>query len=78
VFSWRDMVILLTGWAIVFFVGLVLDASSLVLHLVTYLVIALAVSAHYIWEDIANTGRFEFGGPKRRARAAEERRARES
>jgi hypothetical protein len=60
VFSWRDIVILFTGWAIIFFVGLVLDASSLVLHLVTYLAIALAVSAHYIWEEISEEGSFQL------------------
>lgn len=77
-FSWRDIPILLTGWAIIFFVGLVLGASSLVLHLVTYVVIALGIGAHYIWEDIAKTGHFEFSGLKRLRRAFAERRARES
>ena len=66
-FSWRDIPILLTGWAIIFFVGLVLEASSLILHLVMYLVIALGIGAHYIWEEIAETGSFRLRKSRRRS-----------
>jgi hypothetical protein len=64
-FSWRDIPILAIGWAIIFFVALVLDASSLVLHLATYAVVVAVVSAHYIWEEIAVEGSFQLHSRKR-------------
>lgn len=69
-FTWRDIPILLTGWAIILFWGLVLNASSLVLHVVTYAVIAAAVSAHSIWEEIRTEGSFHLRSPRKRREAA--------
>jgi hypothetical protein len=66
VFTKHDIPILLAGWAIIWGTAWIFDPSSLVLHLVTYAVIAGAVSAHYVWLAIREEGRFELKSRKRR------------
>jgi hypothetical protein len=68
-FAKHDIPIFLAGWVVIWGTALGLQPSSLVLHLVAYVVIALAVSAHFIWEDL-RAGRpiqWPWRGGKRRA-----------
>lgn len=50
-FTKRDIPIFLAGWAVIWGAAWIFDPSSLVLHLITYAVIAVAVSVHYLWMD---------------------------
>lgn len=68
-FTAHDIPIFLAGWAIIWGTAWIFDPSSLVLYLVTYAVIAGAVSAHYIWLAIREEGRFELKSQRRRRRA---------
>ena len=70
-FTKHDIPIYLAGCAIIWGTAWIFDPSSLVLHLVTYSVIACAVSAHYIWLEIREEGRFELKSQRRRRRARE-------
>jgi hypothetical protein len=72
VFTVHDIPILFSGWAIIVLTAWLLDASSLALHLVTYAVVAAAVSAHYIWMEIREMGSFRFRSMRRRGRASRE------
>ena len=65
-FAKHDIPIFLAGWALIWGTAFALRPSSLVLHLVTYAVIALAVSAHFIWEDIREEGSFHWRSSRRR------------
>jgi hypothetical protein len=56
VFTKHDIPIFLAGWVVIWGTAFGFQPSSLVLHLVAYAVIALAVSAHFIWEDIRAGG----------------------
>jgi len=67
-----DIALLLVGWALIWGIGLAFDPSSLVLHLVTYVVIALAVSAHFILEEIREEGAFHLRSPRSRRRSGAE------
>jgi hypothetical protein len=69
VFTKHDIPIYLIGCAIIWGTAWIFDPSSLVLYLVTYAVIAGAVSAHYIWLEIREEGHFELKSPRRRRRA---------
>ncbi len=70
-FTKHDIPIFLTGWAIIWGTAWIFDPPSLVLYLVTYAVIAGAVSAHYVWLAIREEGRFELKSQRRRRRARE-------
>jgi hypothetical protein len=70
VFTKHDIPILLAGWAVIWGTAWIFDPSSLVLHLVTYAVIAVAVSAHFIWEEIREEGRFHLRSARSRRRRA--------
>jgi hypothetical protein len=71
VFTKHDIPIFLAAWAVIWGTAWIFDPSSLVLHLVTYAVIAGVVSAHYIWLEIREEGRFELKSPRQRRRARE-------
>ena len=68
-FTKHDIPIYLVGCAIIWGTAWIFDPSSLVLHLVTYAVIAGAVSAHYIWMDAREDADFQLKWRKRRRRA---------
>jgi hypothetical protein len=70
-FTKHDIPILLVGWAIIWGTAWIFDPSSLVLYLVTYAVIAGAVTTHYVWLAIREEGRFELKSQRRRRRARE-------
>lgn len=65
-FTKHDIPIYLIGCAIIWGTAWIFDPSSLVLHLVTYAVIAGAVSAHYIWMDVREDADFQLKWRKRR------------
>jgi hypothetical protein len=70
VFTKHDIPILLASWAVIWGTAWIFNPSSLVLHLVTYAVIAVAVSAHFIWEEIREEGRIHLRSARSRRRRA--------
>jgi hypothetical protein len=67
-----DILILLLAWAVIWGTALAFDPSSLVLHLITYAVIAIGVSAHFILEEIREEGAFHLRSPRSRRRSGAE------
>lgn len=65
-FTKHDIPIFIAGYAVIWGAAWIFDPSSLVLHLVTYAVIAVAVSVHYAWMDAREDADFRLKWRKRR------------
>lgn len=65
-FTKHDIPILLSIWAVVVMTAWIFEPSSLVLHLVTYALIAIGISASLVWREIREEGSLRWRSPRMR------------